>query len=304
GSGARRGAQAARLRAAPAAPAARGARAGALPAHDVGGASAAHGRDAPRPRHRDRRGAVGGPHPPQRADPLRAEPHLRACQRWPDRRHHPDLPRRGAAGARQRAPRHGRADGATAGAPRRGHHRGHLRHRRQRHPRRPRRRQSDGARAVDADQPPRPGPGMSDRLDALDYYTLLGVADDASLAEINRGFRAFARRFHPDRHAEAPPERIERALRIYRRGSEAYRVLSEPDSRRDYDAALSLGPLRLDEDALAALRPRAVAPAQAAILSLEARAYLDDAARRVARGDKAGALRAPQAADRAEPGNP
>lgn len=89
---------------------------------------------------------------------------------------------------------------------------------------------------------------MSDRLDQLDYYTLLSIAETASADAIRAGFHAFALRYHPDRFAEAPREKRERASQIYRRGAEAYRVLMDPQSRRRYDDALAAGKLRLDPE--------------------------------------------------------
>ncbi|MFK7990391.1 MAG: DnaJ domain-containing protein [Sandaracinaceae bacterium] len=90
---------------------------------------------------------------------------------------------------------------------------------------------------------------MSDRLDLLDYYTLLQVEDRASADEVRRAFHLFALRYHPDRFASAPPDKRERAAQIYRRGAEAYRVLMNSASRTRYDAGLRRGKLRLHGDA-------------------------------------------------------
>lgn len=90
-----------------------------------------------------------------------------------------------------------------------------------------------------------------DRLDQLDYYTLLGVARDASAPEIKRAFRTFALRYHPDRFAGAPQDKVERATAIYRRGSEAVETLTNPEARKAYDGALARGELRLTTDARA-----------------------------------------------------
>lgn len=89
---------------------------------------------------------------------------------------------------------------------------------------------------------------MSDRLDQLDYYTLLGVAQDASLADVKRAFRKFAKKYHPDRFAGAPAEKRDRATQIYRRGSEAYQILVDPVSRTAYDRVLRVGRVRLSAE--------------------------------------------------------
>ena len=62
-----------------------------------------------------------------------------------------------------------------------------------------------------------------------DYYELLGIARDASHAEIKGAFRRLARELHPDVSGEPDAERRFRAV------AEAYEVLSDPERRRAYD---------------------------------------------------------------------
>ena len=64
-----------------------------------------------------------------------------------------------------------------------------------------------------------------------DYYEILGVARDASPEEIKKAYRKLALQWHPDRHREDKAA----AEAQFKRVSEAYEVLSDPDKRKKYD---------------------------------------------------------------------
>ncbi|HEX8697370.1 MAG TPA: DnaJ domain-containing protein [Myxococcaceae bacterium] len=68
-----------------------------------------------------------------------------------------------------------------------------------------------------------------------DHFTLLGVGRTASAEEMKQAFLDFSKRYHPDRfggiNLGSFRARIER---IYRRVSEAYQVLSNPERRAAY----------------------------------------------------------------------
>lgn len=71
----------------------------------------------------------------------------------------------------------------------------------------------------------------------IDYYALLGVARDASEAEIRERFRAMAREAHPDR---APAERRAEAEAKFQELAAAVNVLSNAERRKAYDYERSM----------------------------------------------------------------
>src|SRR5215469_1749683 len=65
---------------------------------------------------------------------------------------------------------------------------------------------------------------------ARDFYEVLGVPRTASQQEIQRAYRKLARKHHPD-VSKAPDSE-----NTFKQVSEAYDVLSDPDTRKRYDA--------------------------------------------------------------------
>ena len=65
----------------------------------------------------------------------------------------------------------------------------------------------------------------------MDFYIVLGVAREASTADIKRAYRRLARRLHPDINP-GDGEAAERFQQIL----DAYATLMDPDRRRHYDA--------------------------------------------------------------------
>jgi curved DNA-binding protein CbpA len=144
-----------------------------------------------------------------------------------------------------------------------------------------------------------------DPLDALDYYTLLGVSDEASAIQIRRAFRTFARRYHPDRFVGQSEEKRERAHAIYRRGAEGYQVLTDPVLRTSYDEALTRGTTRMTADPRRAAPAAKKAPpvAKLPIDSVQAQAFFRHAVACGNQSDWNGAWRALKAAVDLEPKN-
>jgi DnaJ-class molecular chaperone len=71
----------------------------------------------------------------------------------------------------------------------------------------------------------------------LDYYALLGVARDATEADIREHFRVLARSAHPDR---APREKKAEAEAHFQDLTEAVNVLTNAQRRKAYDSERSL----------------------------------------------------------------
>lgn len=65
-------------------------------------------------------------------------------------------------------------------------------------------------------------------------YQILGVAEDAAEEELKTAYRKLAKKYHPDAH---PGDK--ECEKMFQAVSEAYRVLSSPQKRKEYDAQCS-----------------------------------------------------------------
>ncbi|MFO7957244.1 MAG: molecular chaperone DnaJ [Candidatus Brocadiia bacterium] len=63
-----------------------------------------------------------------------------------------------------------------------------------------------------------------------DYYNVLGVSPDASQEEIRKAYRKLAKEHHPDRHGGSKD-----AEEKFKKISDAYSVLGDPEKRKQYD---------------------------------------------------------------------
>ena len=122
------------------------------------------------------------------------------------------------------------------------------------------------ARAAAPDDPDARLAWKAERLDALDYFELLGVPTTASAGDVKRAFYRESRAFHPDRFFHLTDEAYKaRVHEVYKRVTEAYYVLRDDVRRPKYLADVT-GPdrarkLRFDE--LAEQETRAAVKQQA-----------------------------------------
>lgn len=142
-----------------------------------------------------------------------------------------------------------------------------------------------------------------DRLELLDYYTLLGLEQSATQDQIRDAFHAFALKFHPDNHLGTDDETQARANVIFRRGAEAYRVLSSGETRQRYDEGLTEGRLRFSAEDTPAYGSRRPPPKQLQLRSRQARPFFQKAEMAIKKADWQTAKLNLQIALQHEPGN-
>jgi DnaJ-domain-containing protein 1 len=76
-------------------------------------------------------------------------------------------------------------------------------------------------------------------LDRTDYYQLLGIESGAGSAVIKTAYYARAMELHPDRFLTLPDEKLRTQIyEVFKRVSEAFKVLGDPVLRVEYDQGL------------------------------------------------------------------
>ncbi len=78
-------------------------------------------------------------------------------------------------------------------------------------------------------------------LDEVDFYSLLQVPKTAGQPEIEKAFAHESRRFHPDAYfGVRDPHFLRKITAIYRKASEAYSVLKDPELKARYDSQIGI----------------------------------------------------------------
>jgi curved DNA-binding protein CbpA len=70
-------------------------------------------------------------------------------------------------------------------------------------------------------------------METITYYDILGIASNASQEEVKKAYRRMVFKYHNDRNRDP------QALPVFYRVTKAYKVLSDPAERKEYDRNLA-----------------------------------------------------------------
>jgi curved DNA-binding protein CbpA len=88
---------------------------------------------------------------------------------------------------------------------------------------------------------------LYDGLATYPYHVFLGVDPDLRGDALRTAFHRRAAQFHPDQYYSLPDAALrEKIYAVYKRITEAYRVLSDPETRRRWEQQRARGALRLE----------------------------------------------------------
>ena len=83
---------------------------------------------------------------------------------------------------------------------------------------------------------------VASMIENFDYYQVLKAPQTADRRSLERAFVNESRRFHPDRYQRTgDPDLMALATKVYRRISEAWSVLRDPQLRAAYDRRIAQG---------------------------------------------------------------
>lgn len=76
-------------------------------------------------------------------------------------------------------------------------------------------------------------------IDELDYFQILKVNQNASPEEIKEAYFRESRQYHPDKFYNEAPDLARKVTTIFKRITEAYKILSDPETRTVYTKSIS-----------------------------------------------------------------
>jgi curved DNA-binding protein CbpA len=139
-------------------------------------------------------------------------------------------------------------------------------------------------------------------LDTLPYHVFLGVLEHTQGDDLRTAFHARAQLLHPDQFYELDDAELRgKIYAVYKRVTEAYRVLSDPAERKQYESQRQAGGVRLDRTSRTV--PTLRRP-EDAVTHPQARKYFLLAVEQERRGDRKGARLNLQLALQMDPANP
>jgi DnaJ-class molecular chaperone len=139
-------------------------------------------------------------------------------------------------------------------------------------------------------------------LDTQPYHVFLGVDESASGDSLRTAFHARAQLLHPDRFYDLEDQELKgRIYAVYKRITEAYRVLGDPEQRRRYESQRGKGSVRLEAGDRGQAGPKR---AEDAITNPKAKKYYQLAIDAERRGDVKGAKLNLQLGLQMDPANP
>ena len=76
-------------------------------------------------------------------------------------------------------------------------------------------------------------------IEELDYFQILKVTQGASPDDIKNAYFRESRQYHPDKYYNEAPEISKKVTAIFKRITEAYKILSDPETRETYTQSIS-----------------------------------------------------------------